>query len=143
MEVLATIFASLGGIASSILSIATCITLFAKPIRNRFVQWIKNIAFAETKEQIDLLLLQLNERIELIMNQINAQQGGNDLQTEALKSLLRNSITHIYYKNENSATLREYEAQILLAHCDIYFRMGGNGFIKQIYEIMKTWKVIP
>lgn len=142
MEELVTLFTVLGGVASSVLSIVTCVTLFAKPVRSKFIHWIKDIALDETREQVDQLLIHLNEQIEALMEQIGEQTEANVLQTEALKSLLRNTITHIYYKNEGNKTLRDYEAKTLTAHYEIYTNLKGNGFIKQLYKIMTSWEIV-
>lgn len=56
---------------------------------------------------------------------------------------LRSDITAIYYRHvdEEEPTLREYERQNLDALYHGYTALGGNHFIKDIYEKMRGWKV--
>lgn len=57
---------------------------------------------------------------------------------------LRSDITAIYYKHidEEIPTLREYERKNLDDLYAGYHTMRGNHFIDDIYDAMRTWKVV-
>lgn len=131
-----------GGLASTILSIAACLTLFVNPIRKKFIKWARNIGKDEARKEGDRVLEQLNTNINIVVKDIEDQIELDKKQTEALISLLRSSITHIYYKNEKEQTLREYEAKSLASHFEAYKSLGGNSFVHQLVERMSKWKII-
>lgn len=143
MKFFDALFSTLGGAASSILSVVACIALFSKPIRNKFGQYIAKMTLKEVEGRTEEIVRDFKENNGLLLKQLSEQNRFNELQIEALRSLLRNTITYIYYSNESNKTLRSYEAKTLAKHCEIYFKLGGNGFVKQLYEIMQTWRVIP
>lgn len=136
------IFNAFGNVASGVLAISACLMLFVNPLRTKIVKWAGKIAHEEAKKEADELWDKINLQIEQMITDIHDQRYMNQLQTEALLSLLRNSVTHIYYKNEQNATLREYEAKILSSHMEIYLRLGGNSFIQRLNDIMKTWTIV-
>ena len=57
---------------------------------------------------------------------------------------LRSDITAIYYKHidDEIPTLREYERKNLDDLYAGYHTMRGNHFIDDIYDTMRTWKVV-
>ena len=58
--------------------------------------------------------------------------------------LLRSQILGTYYRHEseNEPTLRQYERENLDALYCAYNAEHGNTFVKDIYETMRTWKVV-
>jgi len=63
---------------------------------------------------------------------------------ESQKCELRSDITSIYYNHvdEDEPTLREYERKNLDSLYAGYDALSGNSFIKDIYTVMRTWKVV-
>ena len=61
---------------------------------------------------------------------------------EGIKSTLRQEIVKIYYRNLATKTLRQYEYESLCACYEAYIALGGNSFVKHIFEEMQDWKVI-
>lgn len=59
--------------------------------------------------------------------------------------LLRTQILTIYYKHEaeDEPTLRQFERENLDALYAAYQAEHGNTFVKDIYEIMRHWRVVP
>ena len=55
--------------------------------------------------------------------------------------LLRNERLKIYYKNKDSKTIRQYEAENFVKMYEAYKARGGNSFIYEVYEIVTTWKL--
>ncbi len=61
---------------------------------------------------------------------------------EGVKCSLRNDILQIYdsCKKEKKITTFQYEA--LLKSAELYFKLRGNSFVKEIVEKIKSWEVI-
>lgn len=61
---------------------------------------------------------------------------------EGVKCSLRNDILQIYdsCKKEKKITTFQYEA--LLKSAELYFKLRGNSFVKEIVNIIKSWEVI-
>ena len=58
------------------------------------------------------------------------------------KCLLRAEIVRIYYRNLAAQSLRQYEFENLCACYKAYIALGGNSFVKRIYDEMQEWKVV-
>jgi len=63
--------------------------------------------------------------------------------SEGQKCLLRSQITAIYYKHVDDAEpeLREYERKNLDDLCAAYTALGGNSFVTDLYETMRSWRI--
>jgi len=62
---------------------------------------------------------------------------------EGQKCLLRSQITATYYRHvdDSEPTLREYERKNLDDLCAAYTALGGNSFVKDLYETMRSWRI--
>ena len=79
-----------------------------------------------------------NDMIEEL-NQIKkdlAQSKETDL------AILRNTITHIYYKYLKDKAMPAYEKENLVSLYSQYSSLDGNSYIHQLYEEMLKWEVI-
>lgn len=79
---------------------------------------------------------------KLFKGKVDALECTFNAQTEALKCLLRNSITSTYYKHIEDKTIREYEFEAMLQEAETYFALGGNSYVKKLHDDMCGWKVI-
>ncbi len=63
--------------------------------------------------------------------------------SEGQKCLLRSQITAIYYRHVDDAepTLREYERKNVDDLCAAYRALGGNSFVSDLYETMRSWRI--
>lgn len=61
---------------------------------------------------------------------------------EGVKCSLRNDILQIYdlCKDEKKISTFQYEA--LLKSAELYFKLRGNSFVKEIVNKIKSWEVI-
>lgn len=75
--------------------------------------------------------------VKPIRRRLFADQAARDGQ----KCLLRAEILRLYYHNQQSMTLRQYEAQNLELMYKAYKALGGNSFIDRIYGDMEGWSV--
>lgn len=56
--------------------------------------------------------------------------------------LLRAEMLKIYYKNKDTETIRQYEAELFVMMYDAYKARGGNSFIDEVNENVRKWKLI-
>lgn len=61
---------------------------------------------------------------------------------EGIRCQLRSEMLRIYYHNEATRTIRQYELQNFIANYKAYKALGGNSFIDDIYDIVIKWKII-
>ena len=67
---------------------------------------------------------------------------GLNLIKEGLKCLLRSEILHIYYKNREQKTIRQYEYENFTFCYKAYKSLKGNSFTDHINNEIKEWEVI-
>ncbi len=56
------------------------------------------------------------------------------------KMLLRNAILTIYFAYEKEQVIPEAQYESVLGLYDVYTSLGGNGFVAEKVEEMKTWR---
>jgi len=69
---------------------------------------------------------------------IRSYKEKDQVQEEALKCLLRSSITKIYYKYKEIGSIPQYERENVTYLHEQYKRMNGNSYVDELYpEIMQ------
>lgn len=58
------------------------------------------------------------------------------------KCLLRHNMLHIYYKNREERTIRQYEFEDFEYQYKAYKALHGNSFIDKIHEEVMEWEVV-
>lgn len=58
------------------------------------------------------------------------------------RCLLRGEILRIYYKNLDNRTIRQYEMEQYIKLYEAYKALGGNSFVDEIDQEIRSWKVI-
>lgn len=61
--------------------------------------------------------------------------------TEGIRCLLRSDMLHTYYKNVETGTIRQYEAEEFKKSYAGYKALDGNSFIDDVAEKVKDWKI--
>lgn len=56
------------------------------------------------------------------------------------KMLLRNSILTIYFEYEKDKIIPEAQYESMLGMYDVYTDLGGNGFVHEKVNEMRTWR---
>lgn len=56
--------------------------------------------------------------------------------------ILRNNMLHTYYKCNETNTIRQYEKENFLQTYAAYRALGGNSFIEELHDEVKTWEVV-
>jgi hypothetical protein len=59
------------------------------------------------------------------------------------KCQLRSEMLRIYYRNQASGKIRQYEYENFVMLYNAYKALKGNSFIDKIYKEIQTWEVIP
>ena len=57
------------------------------------------------------------------------------------KCQLRSEMLRIYYKNQETEKVRQYEYENFVYLYEAYKALKGNSFIDKIYEEVKTWTI--
>lgn len=69
---------------------------------------------------------------------IKSYKEKDEVQEEALKCLLRSSITKIYYKYIEQGSIPQFEKENVTYMHEQYKKMNGNSYVDELYpEIMK------
>lgn len=58
------------------------------------------------------------------------------------KSLLRNEMLQIYYRNRETGVIHQYEYENFVSLYEAYKALKGNSFIDKIYKEIQSWEVI-
>ena len=78
----------------------------------------------------------------LLIKPLREKILGLSLIKEGLKCLLRSEILHIYYKNREQKTIRQYEYENFTFCYKAYKSLKGNSFADHINNEIKEWEVI-
>ena len=58
------------------------------------------------------------------------------------KCQLRSEMLRIYYHNQETCKIRQYEYENFVLLYEAYKALGGNSFIDKIYNEVKSWSVV-
>lgn len=61
---------------------------------------------------------------------------------DGVKCQLRSEMLHIYYKNVDLKTVRQFELQNFILLYEAYKALRGNSFVDEINEEVRSWTVI-
>ena len=56
--------------------------------------------------------------------------------------LLRTEMLKIYYKNEDTKQIKEYEYKNFVELYEAYIALGGNSFIKDVNKKIREWEIV-
>lgn len=58
------------------------------------------------------------------------------------KCQLRSEMLRIYYKNQETETIRQFDYENFVLLYEAYKALHGNSFIDKIYEEVHSWEII-
>ena len=61
---------------------------------------------------------------------------------EGVKCSLRNDILQMYMMCKDEKKISTYQYEAILKSAELYFKLRGNSFVKEIVNIIKSWEVI-
>ena len=116
-----------GSVIGSLLTIMTFIGIISKKPK----EWFRCLIREESIAANQSLATQLTE----IQNHLKESD-------ETDQTLLRNNITHIYFKYKKDKQIPHFEKENVLYLAEQYNKLNGNSYVKQIVEEIKTWDEI-
>ena len=138
MKDLIEILKLLGGVAGALTTIIAFLALISKKPKQWFRKTIReeaDNANQEIKQQIRELSNNTNLKLTEIEKKVKTAEE-NDV------AVIRNTITHIYFKYKDTKKIPHYEKENLLALFERYESLNGNHYIKNIMKEMETWEEI-
>lgn len=122
------IIETMGSYAGAIVTIIGLAVMVIKPIREWFIKFItKTTKSDDTAEKLSQIL----DNMKKITEQ-------NEIQSEALVSVIRNTIMHLYYQYKGLGKISAYERENIEKLYKAYKSLGGNSFVADcVDEIRK------
>lgn len=114
-------------------SVGTLFCVTIPGLRHKVGDWFVS------KQKRDSFDDRLNRIEEMLAQHVQADAD----KTEAMKCLLRDSITTIYYKRLPESEIKTYEVEDVTKLFDSYRKLGGNSYVQNIYDQMTSeWRVV-
>lgn len=102
-----------------------------KPLRTAVIDFItKKQNDSRQDEQLSEIIVNIQE----IQKTLESQQAQNELLQEALRSTIRNDITHMYYIYKERGTIPILEKENLAFLYAAYEKLHGNSYVQQCYK---------
>lgn len=130
-----TIFKGIGAAVGIILTLITFFGIISKrPMKalRKLIREESDNANKELKDSISTLQTTARQRFDQIDTKFADMEGTND-------DILRNTLTHIYFKYKDEKKIPHYEKENVL---HLFARYKGNSYVATIVEEMKTWEEI-
>jgi hypothetical protein len=63
--------------------------------------------------------------------------------SDGAKCQLRSDMLGTYYKHRETHKIRQYELENFISCYEAYRALGGNSFMKDVYETVMEWEIVP
>lgn len=120
-------FQNIGSIVGILITLVTFWGIISKRPKDALRRLIRE----ETTEGVKDMKKEIGE----IKEKINSKDA-TDL------AILRNTITHIYFKYKDEKKIPHYEKENTLSLFEQYEKLGGNSYIKDIMNKISEWEEI-
>lgn len=134
MEIIKDIATVIGLVLSAI----TLITLCCKPLRRKIGNVIRK---ASNMEETSQYLDEVRAITQQLMAAEDQKQALLEHFRESQLSLLRDSITRLYFKYLPEKKVPAYGRRDMVDLFESYEKLGGNSYVKTIYEEFMEWPV--
>lgn len=125
-------------IAGLVVSLSAIICVSIPNLRNKIIGKILAKHHSETHLQ------EMDSTLAQIKAMLSEHVACDEAKSEAMRCLLRDRITDIYYKRLPSGELRSYELEDLTKLYESYKALNGNSYVEAIYrQMVEEWKVSP
>lgn len=128
------IFQWLGAAAGVIITLTTFFALISKKPRQAFRKVMREEATAANQE-LGKDLTHIKENLDDINDRLAAGE-----RTDV--AILRNTITHIYFKFKDQKKIPHYEKENVLSLYERYSKLKGNSYVSTIVAEIKSWDEI-
>lgn len=72
---------------------------------------------------------------------LKEKETNENVQNEALKAILKNQLTNVYFVYSELKQIPDYVYQNFLDLLKVYESLGGNSYIHTIAKKMEDWKI--
>ena len=139
------IIKNIGAIVGMALSCLTLITLLCKPLRNKISGWIRQVSQAEEYwdaiERNQMAIDEIRAGMQQMMATEESKQVLFSKFQESQLSILRDDITRLYFKYLEDKQVPFYARKDMVQLYETYTDMGGNSYVKTIYDEFMEWPV--
>lgn len=139
---------TIGGVAGSIISVITLLTLIVKPMRDGFRRWIYQIA-AQSDDHVSKndmmeikgILKHQSEQNEQILCELEDTKNDMAILKDSTRSTMKNMISSIYNTGRATKKISVNDRESLVHLYETYHALGGNNYTTLIYQEMLEWDV--
>ena len=139
------IIKNIGAIVGMALSCLTLITLLCKPLRKKISGWIRQVSQAEEYwdaiERNQMAIDEIRAGMQQIMATEESKQALLAKFQKSQLSILRDDITRLYFKYLEDKQVPFYARKDMVQLYETYTDMGGNSYVKTIYDEFMEWPV--
>jgi len=139
---------TIGGVAGSIISVITLLTLAVKPMRDGFRRWIYQIAaqsddHVSRKDMMEIkdILQHQSEQNEQILCELEDTKSDMTILKDSTRSTIKNMISSIYNTGRVTKKISANDRESLVHLYETYHALGGNNYTTIIYNEMLEWDV--
>lgn len=136
---------NIGAIVGMVLSCLTLITLLCKPLRKKISGWIRQVSQAEEYwdaiERNQMAIDEIRAGMQQIMATEESKQALLAKFQKSQLSILRDDITRLYFKYLEEKQVPFYARKDMVQLYETYTDMGGNSYVKTIYDEFMEWPV--
>lgn len=84
----------------------------------------------------------LINKLKEYYNKIENSKKNNNVQNEALKLLLQSNLTNAFFVYDETKRVKDYQYKNWLNMLKIYEVLGGDDYIHELEQRMKTFNII-
>lgn len=84
----------------------------------------------------------LSAKVKEYRKKIKDKETNENVQNEALKAILKNQLTNIYYVYSELRKIPDYAYQNFLDLLKVYESLGGNSYIHTIAHKIENWEIV-
>ena len=136
---------NIGAIVGMALSCLTLIALLCKPLRKKISGWIRQVSQAEEYwdaiERNQMAIDEIRAGMQQIMATEESKQALLAKFQKSQLSILRDDITRLYFKYLEEKQVPFYARKDMVQLYETYTDMGGNSYVKTIYDEFMEWPV--
>ena len=139
------IIKNIGAIVGMALSCLTLIALLCKPLRKKIAGGIRQVSQAEEYwnaiERNQMAIDEIRAGMQQMMATEESKQALFLKFQKSQLSILRDDITRMYFKYLEDKQVPFYARKDMVQLYETYTDMGGNSYVKTIYDEFMEWPV--
>lgn len=128
------IFETIGSIVGVLVTLITFFALISK----RPIASLRKVIREESKAANT----DLKDEIVGISNKLGEIEDKQQSSDQVNLAILRNTITHIYFKYKDDKRIPHYEKENVLYLFEQYEQLKGNSYVHSIVDEIRTWDEI-